>query len=999
MCVFSFCYLQAKKSLMRTRCRLFDVGGQLWYPSSEACIALNGTTRLVSFSTKNSLSWECVQPSGRKAFQSFLEEKNAPFTRPRKSFQHTVSTISNGTSGCSLANLTGGCKTSVSTASVSLYSPSSLSSGQSPSNPLSSHSSCLGTLGEQEECNLHCLGYEKKMGIPRNDGRAHSDDLNPVNSHKNGSDADSSCSLFAQIPVDSNKPHLCDKNTRSQQKQMTTGKENQNYRLQHVFNEAKDMLQQLKYISRKLETLLHMCSPTTHSLHVLSKKYCNVSRMISSSKSGGEGGMSTPLSSFDKDVSSLVRSIHNLLSPWTPQRYREMCSASSTPSLEEDFISDFLLSFVKVLLRIDHFFSSFPRVLVNESLFAPENLIRKKKRESISSSSSSSSVVVPSKLCVYFHSKGELKNRIREWQSYSAVYTTLEWIIRLCVERENQWRMERLDRCNKCVSSSPSKVADKDHASEGYDDVDTNLLSKSVLHRHDQLIYSTVWKAALACRYQKECQKALGQLSFDSGILLPPSMVFPSERKYPNPFWEREARGSPDYQESHSTVRIRTFEEWCVRWWLLRPRLIHQVNSIKDRSEGSHAEEGKGSYPRSTYFSSFHSPFSFSTDGDHKVLFGSPQRFLSAPPVKQEEKKKEVRANSYSIDATPYSGDPYPLSLAQAFKVLSMILRGSPRGTSHWRSAAASGNSATVGEEKNPVCSSFCGALFSHAFICSVDYWYHRWVEKQSEGPGFTTPLSFANTASPLAIFWIRAIILSCRAVNAFPDCIHISTGTNSRKGSGPGTTTCEFSSSPLSSSPPPPFLQSLLHLLLSMVPIIVANVSKLTGAEVAELLQTFAMLGFSGECRSCVGGLGSTSAKGGNSGQSTEMEAHRLEEEHLTINIYVLLANRAGEIAETLTIEEMQRVLEAVEKVQAVQQDGQPPSKKKTEESVRNARDWESRKNILENHPSHDYSGAKKKDEGVRNVKNIDHTLRYAFESVCRIRATMKKSKGSIAL
>eukprot|EP00796_Vickermania_ingenoplastis_P006245 gene6245-4494_t len=177
---------------------------------------------------------------------------------------------------------------------------------------------------------------------------------------------------------------------------------------------------------------------------------------------------------------------------------------------------------------------------------------------------------------------------------------------------------------------------------------------------------------------------------------------------------------------------------------------------------------------------------------------------------------------------------------------------------------------ALVHQSERHTCavSNDCGAAFLKAFLRSLHHWFgesHRMDNKWSTGP--------VNRGEK---HWIRAITLVCRAVTALPSSLGAHNHNNRQPAPGAPADT--------------PLMELLLDLLLSAAPLLREQASSLDGETVSHLLYTFAMLGFSGEIPS--------------------LNANR------TTNIYVVLAHRAGQLADSLTADEMQRVLSAVEQI-----------------------------------------------------------------------------------
>lgn len=824
----------------------------------------------------------------------------------------------------------------------------------------------------------------------------------------------------------------------------TTGPQENMFRsvdVPKVHAEANDMLKQLRSATRKLESLL---SALASSKTVRSNSApCGVaetrfSSSLSSSSSKYSRAVNVEATSFDEEVSLVLHSVHHLLAPWTVERYCQMNSPVSVRSLNIDFTADFLLSLMNVLLRIDCFFSSIPRVLRNACPSPASSGVQQTKKSDFSSSSPPFTSF--RNLHAYFRSKTELKNRIREWQSFSTVYISLERVLQAYVEKEVWWWWEHVDHGCKTHYSSftshkrpPHSYLTKsmhNHSDEVPPAEDTKDVLRSLLSHHGQNIYHSIWKAVRACRRQKKAHEAtIGCLGFENGIPFPPSMLLPGEidrfsspqrREQPLPSQGRARKvgqgcrteqsslgGLAGMNSSFSELSSPSLEEWCIRWWLQRRLPLNSLRSCKRNAEGCPVKDGVDSSP-----SACHSPRSFFPslrNSTSVVCFGPPANFFSTQLGKQDRRRKKEGSEEPCLAVPPLQcSQLYTLSLSQAATVLSTIVEDSSHPISSHYSASHNSIDLERGVKGSTVCSPLCATWFTYAFITSTNYWYHQWIEMVSRstelvphpsqvsgGPSCTTLLLDHKN-----IFWVKAITLSCRAVSMFPACLHIqeevgdAEGKSNINGRECGKEAHEIrgvvSSSPSFTSPS--FLQSFLQLILDVIPLVISNVSSLTGEQVSHLLHTLAMLGFSGECGHYASPPSSASVLNSNN-SNRGIKHSQMKKTQNSINIYALLANRAGEIAESLTMLEMHRVLEAVEKVQEMQV--LQRHKNQLHEKSRKSGEWQKGKSVVEkNSPLH-CSGSTQIESSGSEPEAVDHTLRYALESAYRIRTLIERRKG----
>lgn len=999
--------------------------------------------RFLVFSSKLFVSETHRALSGKAAFQAFLAGKNEPYTKKRGSMTNSAASV--------VGEAFSIYSRSASSQETLFHSPPHLSSSPPRGNEelpfsFSALTSCSTSSregaphakrspddfeeihGSHAQCKTFNRYFDRKFDSNCNinrkivrkiflDSRVSFSATNEMN-HKKNVDGDQATARLQEITfggVDLPKIHA----------------------------EANDMLKQLRCATHKLESLLSaLDSGNTFRSNSVG---CGVadgksSSSLPSSSSKHSRAVNMEATSFDEEVSLLLHSVHHLLVPWTVERYRQMHSPVSVKPSNVDFTADFLLSLVNVLLRIDRFFSSIPRVLLN-SYPSPATSVKQQTKQSDSSSSSSPVTSFPN-LHVYFRSKKELRNRILEWQSFSTVYITLERVLQACVEREVWWQWERVD--NGCTShysfltphkrpqdSYPSKSV-RDHSNSGRQTEDTESVLRSLLSRHGQRIYHSIWKAARACRYQKKAHgETIGCLAFENGIPFPPSMLLPGEtdrssrpqrREQPLPSQGRARKvgqGSRAEQSplggwegmnfSSRELSCFSLEEWCVRWWLQGRLLLNSLWRCGNSADGCPAEEDVDSS-----CSSCHLPRSFCPsfrNSTSVVCFGPPAHFF--PTVLGEhDRRRQIEGGEEPCLAVlpPQCRQMFTLSLSQAATVLSTIIEDSSHPISSHYSAGNSNIGWGGGVKQSTVCSPLCATWFAYAFITSTNSWYHQWIEtisRSTEVVPHPTRVSGVSSSTShasdlVSMFWIKAITLSCRAVNMFPACLHIHEGITNAEGEiNINGRQCEkedhekhgtVSSSPSSSSRP--FLSSFLQLILDVIPLVLSNVSSLTGEQVSHLLHTLTMLGFSGECGHYASPFSSTTVLN-SSNSNSGMEHSRMMKTKPSINIYALLANRAGQIAESLTIQEMHRVLEAVEKIQAMQ--ALQPHKHHFHEDGRRGRERQKGKSVVEKKPLLHNSASTQMKSSSSETEAVDHTLRYALESVCRIRTLMELRKGSI--
>lgn len=969
--------------------------------------------------------------SGAIAFRNFLAEKNSSFMKNNEVIDHYTSATTNRASMCvpdcfavtsfsAVAALTGPDNLSSCT-----HDFASLAEGQqTPSLPTlsplcSSSRSVLLLSGNGKMKKGPFISTQEKEKTGKNSG-AVNDLAKSPSSSKRSSENKAAYSSFSYKASTGKSSHWCSDDRGRPLGELSKLK-SVPPRFPPILKEAKDMLQQLKHVVVRVESFLHATASKKRPFCEASRPLVERTTIHPSTRMGKEQRAASrtlvslsndakerSTSSLEKDVSHWIDSVHHLLAPWTPERYRRLCACCAAASSKGDFILEFLSSLVKTLLRMDRFFSALPYVFF----------------ESCCSSSLSSSLT-PTRLPVYFRSKGALKSRVREWRSYSAVYPSLECATRLCVERLIRWRREHTQALKNMEVSCFPKGVREPFASCHLKGItahacfirqtkaDENHVL-SLLHGHDQLLYHTVWKAARVCRHQK----ALGTLRTSNDLRCVPGMSFPDERPPSSQLHEEEELPfhSSEKEENRSggvhtpggsvsfsgstpmpqdTLQAVSMEEWCVRWWL-RPGVLTGQLERRTETKG-HASKEAADVPLKEAQS---------------VPFGPPSPLFFGSRKGHEE--EHVKAcDEFSMISSLPNKDLYSLSLTQAATVLSAMLDGSACVTFACGSTTLCHPAGgLLGDGKrSSVCSPSCGAWLTHAFIDSTHYWYHVWLRQHFQREGVPShPSSFNPTTSFSSVitsqastFWIKAVTLSCRAIHAFPAWVHIGVGaktTEQSNGREYGFQWMEdhgkeTGSQDPSGASPPPLLQCLLQLLIYMIPLIVSNVPTLAGGEVIDLLQAFTMLGFSGEW-SPSGSLFSGNPAVDN-GSRSKAQPHRTGEMSTNTNIYALLANRAGEIAETLTVHEMQRVLEAVEKVQTIQRRRLGPRQGTAEVLQRKGKRRTQRTNVADDSPL-DERGAIQQNGGHNEKENVDHTLRCAFESVCRLRSIIERKKSSIA-
>lgn len=215
-----------------------------------------------------------------------------------------------------------------------------------------------------------------------------------------------------------------------------------------------------------------------------------------------------------------------------------------------------------------------------------------------------------------------------------------------------------------------------------------------------------------------------------------------------------------------------------------------------------------------------------------------------------------------------------------------------------------------------PIVSTVCGGCFVEQYVISLSYWFHRRVTKNEED-------------GHSGLFWIHSITLACRAVEFFPSSIggdafvSVEKDVHTEQGQLKGV------------------LGLLFRVLVDAIPVIIECAPQLNGEHVSYLLHTFSLLGYSGNYQSACG---------------------------KTKNLYVILAHRAGQIADVLKAHEMQRILQAVDEIQLRAKNNYSPHK--------------------------NYRRGKKVEENKMNNDSSDemsNTLRLALESAFRMKKIWK--------
>lgn len=234
------------------------------------------------------------------------------------------------------------------------------------------------------------------------------------------------------------------------------------------------------------------------------------------------------------------------------------------------------------------------------------------------------------------------------------------------------------------------------------------------------------------------------------------------------------------------------------------------------------------------------------------------------PPFMDGARKKKIPLSDSQVNPSA------SITLHQAANVLSVILN-------------------TCGtRQETPNISLVCGTAFVESFIVSLDFWFSKWLND-----------STSHSESRATSFWIKSITLACRGVEAFA----ISSQNTYARQSG------EINSL---DKDLPQALRILFQVLLRGLSLIESNVCHLDGKCVSYLLFTLSMLGFSGD-------ISNLRLEG--------VEASPAPPSSQLTNIYVSLIHRASQLADTFAIEDMQRVLEAVKKIQISLEKNQPGS------------------------------------------------------------------------